>query len=102
VKASKLRLTLYSREYCHLCQDMLAALETMRGEYGGGFMIDVVDVDADAALQARYDELVPVLVAQVTGDVRELCHYVLDAKAVHGYLGEIGLLPAAASDQLQP
>jgi len=81
---------------------MLAALEILRGEYHGGFLIDVVDVDADAALQARYDEIVPVLVAPVSGDARELCHYVLDAKAVRGYLGEIGLLPAAAFDQHQP
>ena len=80
---------------------MLAALETMRGEYGDGFAIEVVDVDADAVLHARYDQLVPVLVAQTPGDDRELCHYVLDTQAVHGHLGEIGLLPTAASDRLQ-
>jgi hypothetical protein len=75
---------------------MLAALEIMRGEYAGDFVVEVVDVDADPALQTRYDEFVPVLVAQATGDVRELCHYFLDAEAVHGYLGEAGLVPMVA------
>lgn len=54
-----LRLTLYARAYCHLCDDMLVALESMRAERD--FAIDVVDVDADTALEARYGELVPVL-----------------------------------------
>ena len=74
------RLTLYSREYCHLCHDMLAALETLRGEFE--FELQVLDVDADPALLARYDELVPVLTA---GD-DELCYYFLDAEAVRAYL----------------
>ena len=80
---------------------MLAALEIMRGEYGGGFAVDVVDVDADATLQARYDELVPVLVGNETGNVRELCHYFLDVKSVHEYLGQVGVIRPVAPDQLQ-
>ena len=102
MKQNKPRLTLYSRQYCHLCDDMLAALEIMRGEYGGDFSVDVVDVDADSALQSRYDELVPVLVAHPTGEVRELCHYHLDAEAVHGYLGEIGLVARGQVGSLYP
>ena len=86
-------MTLYSRDYCHLCHEMLAALEDLRGEYGGGFAIEVVDVDADSALQAKYDELVPVLTGQVEGRIRELCHYFLDDKAVRAHLGDIGLTP---------
>lgn len=89
---SEARLTLYSRDYCHLCHDMLAALEALRGEAPAGFVVDVVDVDAhpDAALVERYDELVPVLVAvALEGDgSRELCHYFLDRPAVLDYLGE--------------
>jgi len=77
------RLTLYSRQYCHLCQDMLAALETLRGEYS--FDVTVLDVDADPALLARYDERVPVLVAAET----ELCHYFLDLDAVRACLAEV-------------
>ncbi len=76
----KARLTLYSRAYCHLCQDMLAALEDLRGEFS--FVVDVRDVDADPLLTARYDELVPVL----EGDGIELCRYRLDGPVVSRYL----------------
>lgn len=81
---SKPKLTLYSRTYCHLCEDMLAALEPLRSEFS--FDIELVDVDADAALVAKYDELVPVLVAEGN----ELCHYFLDASKVREYLGRLG------------
>ncbi len=77
---SKPHLTLYSRTYCHLCDDMLAALESLRGEHD--FDVKVVDVDADPVLEARFDERVPVLEA----DGRELCHYLLDEQAVRAYL----------------
>lgn len=75
---------MYSRDYCHLCHDMLAALEALRGEPDVAFFdIDVVDVDADPALEAKYDELVPVL---VDDEGLELCHYFLDAAKVREYL----------------
>lgn len=77
------RLTLYSRAYCHLCHDMLAALEALRGEHV--FQLDVIDVDEDPALQARYDELVPVLEAEGT----ELCRYFLDESVVRRYLSAL-------------
>jgi hypothetical protein len=81
------RLRLYSRNYCHLCHDMLAALQALRGEPGvAHFEIDVIDVDADPALEAKYDELVPVL-ADAEG--RELCHYFLDTAKVREYLDAI-------------
>ncbi len=81
------RLRLYSRNYCHLCHDMLAALQALRGEPGlRHFEIDVLDVDADPALEAKYDELVPVL---ADAEDRELCHYFLDAAKVREYLGTI-------------
>lgn len=81
------QLRLFGRNYCHLCEDMLAALEALRGESGmPHFEIEVFDVDADPALEAKYDELVPVL-ADAEG--RELCHYFLDAAKVREYLGAI-------------
>ena len=57
--AGGVALTLYSRSYCHLCDDMAAALEPLRDEFGFG--IERVDVDRDPALEARYGERVPVL-----------------------------------------
>ena len=78
-----LRLTLYGRSYCHLCDAMLAALASLRGEFG--FAVDVVDVDKDAALEQRFGALVPVLMHAGT----ELCHYHLDAGKVRAYLVKI-------------
>ena len=69
-------LTLYGRKWCHLCDDMLAALEAMRPAWD--FSVTVVDVDSDPVLEAQYDEIVPVL---ALGD-RELCRYRFDAAAV--------------------
>lgn len=74
------QLTLYSRTYCHLCEEMLAALEALRGEHV--FEVNLVDVDADPALEAKFDEWVPVLEAEG----RTLCHYYLDEQAVRAYL----------------
>jgi thioredoxin reductase (NADPH) len=79
---------LFSRDYCHLCHDMLAALEALRGEPGVAFFdIDVIDVDADPALEAKYNELVPVL---TDAEGRELCHYFLDTAKVREYLSGLG------------
>ena len=50
------------------------------------FELEVVDVDADPALEARYGELVPVLV----GPEGELCHYHLDRAKVDDCLSKIG------------
>lgn len=84
--------TLYSRSYCHLCGDMLAALQALLTEQGidlAGVRIDVIDVDADPALVARFDELVPVLFGDLAAP--ELCHYFLDRAAVQRYLGASAL-----------
>lgn len=78
---------MFSRVWCHLCEDMLAALEVLRGELGlAAFEIEVLDVDADPALEQKYDELVPVLV-DASGN--ELCHYFLDAAKVREYLSAL-------------
>ena len=77
------RFTLYSRSWCHLCEDMLAALQRLAPP-GQPFEVDVLDVDADPALVARFDELVPVLYGRL--DEPELCHYFLDEAAVRAYL----------------
>ncbi|WP_295003879.1 glutaredoxin family protein [uncultured Dechloromonas sp.] len=72
-----------SRGYCHLCHDMEVALAPLAEEFGASVV--VVDVDADPVLEARYDELVPVL---LHGDT-ELCHYFLDEAKTREYLAGI-------------
>ena len=64
---------------------MLVALLALQGP-GRSFTVDVVDVDADEALVARFDELVPVLFGELAKP--ELCHYFLDEAAVRSYVAE--------------
>ena len=72
-----MRLTLYARSYCHLCEEMVEALRPLAGELN--FTVEPVDVDSDPALEARYGERVPVL---VDSHGEEICHYVLDLGAL--------------------
>ena len=78
-----IELTLMSRGYCHLCHDMEAALAPLAAEFGA--TVTVLDVDADPLLEARFDELVPVLLHGET----ELCHYFLDEAKTREYLAQI-------------
>lgn len=71
--------TVMSRQWCHLCHELVAALEPLANEYG--WRIEVLDVDEDPALEARWDELVPVL---LHGE-RVLCNYHLDEAVVRAY-----------------
>jgi hypothetical protein len=72
-----IHLRVYGRSYCHLCDDMVAALRRMQSELD--FKFEVLDVDAHPDLERRFGERVPVLV-----DPRdeEICHYWLDEDAV--------------------
>ena len=76
-----MHFTLYSRSYCHLCQDMLDALMRLQAP-DRTITVDVIDIDAsdDASLLARFDELVPVLYADLAAP--ELCHYFLEEAQV--------------------
>lgn len=76
---------LYSRSYCHLCDDMLEALQALSGEYP--FTVEVIDVDADEGLVAQFDELVPVLYARKdNGESVPVCNYFLDENKVRAIL----------------
>jgi hypothetical protein len=94
--------TLYSRSYCHLCEDMLAALHVFMARAGVPWTIEVIDVDSDSQLTDMFDELVPVLYGSVDATVataanaagvttaapagQEICHFFLDEAAVEAYL----------------
>ncbi|MBI2278328.1 MAG: glutaredoxin family protein [Dechloromonas sp.] len=75
-----IELTLMSRNYCHLCHDMELALAPLAAEFGA--TVRILDVDADPVLEAKYDELVPVL---LHGE-NEICHYFLDEPKTREYL----------------
>jgi thiol-disulfide isomerase/thioredoxin len=68
--------TLYGRGWCHLCDDMRDALAPVAAEFDA--RIEVIDIDADPALVARYDEDVPVLLL----DGAEVCRHRFDAARV--------------------
>jgi hypothetical protein len=72
-----MRLTLLTRAYCHLCDEMRDALAPIAGAAG----CEVVEIDVDGApeLDARYGDLVPVLLMGRPADGEEICHYRLDA-----------------------
>ena len=82
------RFTLYSRSWCHLCEDLLTALRNFMAREGLAFEVEVVDIDAslDPGLLARFDELVPVLFG-ADPDAPELCHYFFDEAALRRHLG---------------
>jgi Glutaredoxin-like domain (DUF836) len=68
---------------------MLAALEALRSDYR--FTLEVVDIDADEALVAKYDELVPVLLASKRGaQALQICHYFIDQSKVKALFDESG------------
>jgi glutaredoxin len=73
-----LRLKLYARAYCHLCEDMARVLRSLGVEF------DEYDVDSDPGLENRFGELVPVL---TRADGTEICHYHLDEQALAQALG---------------
>ena len=78
------RFILYSRSYCHLCDDLLAALRKLVGDE---ITVNVIDIDLHTELVQRYDELVPVLIGCRDGQPeQQLCHYFLDENAVKGFL----------------
>ena len=62
---------------------MIAGLRVLQAACA--FEFEVIDVDRDPALEARYGDRVPVL----AGADRELCHYHLDLAKVNEYLSKI-------------
>ena len=54
-----IRLTLYSRPGCHLCEEMRREVEELVGDLPHEW--DVVDIDRDPELARRYGESIPIL-----------------------------------------
>ncbi len=77
------RLTVFVRRGCHLCTDMVQALERLRPILG--FEYTQIDIDRDPDLLRRYDTRVPVLVA---GDT-EICYYFLEEAQLRAYIESV-------------
>ncbi len=92
--------TLYSRSYCHLCDDMREALQKLLEHVP--HQIIMRDVDQDPELLKMFDELVPVLFAKrlansvadsaddsnLSDAGQQLCHYFLDTDKVKAFCDE--------------
>jgi hypothetical protein len=70
------RLIIYGRKDCHLCFDMIAALNELQTRFC--FRVELVDVDSNV-------ELLPVLIA----GGEEICHFHLDPIALDAYFAKI-------------
>lgn len=81
-----MHLTLLSRAYCHLCDEMEAALRPLIGTTP----FEVIDIDAPehASIEEQFGDAVPVLFAGDPTDGRELCRYRLDVARVVAALAE--------------
>jgi len=77
------KLTVLSREYCHLCDDLIAGLRHLQARHD--FTFEVVDVDRHPELEEKWGDKVPVL---LDGE-RELCHYYLDLDVVDARLARM-------------
>ncbi|MFO1324063.1 MAG: glutaredoxin family protein [Burkholderiales bacterium] len=73
-------LTLLSRGYCHLCEEMRDALAPLAERFHA--TVVEIDVDAFPELEATYGDRVPMLLLGTPAEGVELCRYRLDAKAV--------------------
>ena len=77
------RLRVYVRSGCHLCDAMLAELDSSRQQ--GEFELEVVDILGRPELESRYGRRIPVLCTE--GDV-EICHYFLDETVLAEYFSQ--------------
>ena len=81
-------LTLLTRAYYHLCDEMRDALSPIARAHS--VTVAEIDVDAHPELEDRYGDLVPVLLLGSPEDRQALCHYHLDGAAVEAALARRG------------
>ena len=70
------QLCLYTRQGCHLCEDMEQALSGLAAELG--FVTEIIPIDNNAELEQVYGHRIPVL---MIGD-NMICEYFLDKTAL--------------------
>jgi len=78
------KFILYSREGCHLCEDMIEQLQPYCEQYN--FKVHIVDVDKSAQLQQQYGISVPLLCYQKGDTSEEVCKYFLEPNRLLSFL----------------
>ncbi len=76
-------LVVYSREGCHLCEDMLETLQQFESELG--YRLEVYDIDDDISLLEQFNALVPV----VYFNGQELMRYFFELATLKAALEEV-------------
>jgi hypothetical protein len=74
------RLTLYTRTDCHLCEDMEQSLSGLASEFG--FTTEVIPIDNNDGLEHAYGAKVPVLMFEED----MICEFFLDRVALEKVL----------------
>ena len=80
MRAPRFKLTLYGRPDCHLCQDMLTALDELKEPFA--FDYNFVDIDENPRLVMLYGTIIPLLM----GNGSEICRHHLDFPALKAFL----------------
>ena len=75
-----IKLTLMFRPYCGLCHIMLEQLQHLQKEIN--FDIEIIEIDDFPEVEARYNELVPVLLHHEN----QICYWHLDEPKLISYL----------------
>ena len=81
------KLRLYSRTGCHLCDEMLKELETLRRTTADIFTVEVLDIDREPEMQRRYVLRIPVLTTEAGGEV--VCETRFHQQSVLDYLSSV-------------
>lgn len=71
----KLVYSIYSRPECHLCDEMLDELKRWQNKYD--FEVQILNIDKDSELTARYAARIPLLAL----NDEEICEYHFDEKS---------------------
>jgi len=77
-------LVVYSRDGCHLCEQMILALKHHQERVS--FSFQVIDIDSCAELITQFNDKVPVLMS--LPDRHEICHYHLNISLLDDYLAK--------------
>ena len=70
------KFELYTRTGCHLCEEMEQAVSCLESELD--FKADIIVINDNQQLEARYGDKVPVLACGEDN----ICEYVLDEEAL--------------------
>jgi hypothetical protein len=87
------KLRLYGKAGCHLCDEMLEALESLRHETDTAFTVESVDISSSPEAQHHFAMSIPVLTTENDGEV--LCQTRLHRQSVLDHLASAlpGLAP---------